>query len=408
MKISKIDQEKEALIRFNLMKIISLSSFVPFEIYSLLYLSSTKWGEMELGTIMILALLFGILSGPHIGTIIDQNERKKIINKITVLWIIIFSAGSLLWNADPNLKQFLIPVIFLLLDFLESIFFAALRSLQKTINSARKYGISNSLSEITGQFPTIIGASLAMPILSIFGAKNSLIISIPFLVAGLLLMKGIKENYTPVASDKKPATGGSGYFSFMRKNFSLIFFFYLLNFTFIITTVGNLLKPVFIVQVLHGTYTDISFSEIAYSVFGMAIGFVLTTTSGRFTLKHCYLFMIIFTAGCFFIPSSTSFLMYLGFQSANGIGNPGNRVARNTILMRGIPNEISGRFYAGISFMSNITRIVLLLIFTVSLGFVSSSVLISICGIVMLVAIFLSAVTYKLSFKVKEIARTSI
>jgi hypothetical protein len=70
--------------------------------------------------------------------------------------------------------------------------------------------------------------------------------------------------------------------------------------------------------------------------------------------------------------------------------------------MNGISGEYSGRFYAGIELFSNITRLALLLVFTVSIEFVGPSVLISITGIIMLIAISLSMILYRFNLKLKR------
>lgn len=392
----------KVLLRFNLIKVLSLSSLGPFQIYSLLYLSSSETGKLELGSIMMLSILIGIFSGPKIGSLMDRYHRKTILNTNVLLWISISISGSIIWNSDAKLVHLIIPVIFVIIDLTEGIFFSILRSIQQTIITDKKYGLSNSIAEISGQLPTVIGASIAIPVLSLLGPRFSLIIQVPFIIISMMFLRGLRENFSPAKTGDTLSERREGSLTFVRKNFSIVFFFYLLNFTFIVTTLGNFLKPIFIVNVLHGNATGISFSEITYSALGISTGAILSVLGMKFSLKHVYLFMLIFTLGCFLIPSSTSFAMYIGFQSTHGIGNPGNRISRNTLIMNGISGEYSGRFYAGIELFSNITRLVLLLVFTVSIEFVGPSVLITISGIIMLIAMSLSMILYRFNLKLKR------
>ncbi len=391
------------LLIFNIIKSLTLSAFGPFEIYSLLYLSSSETGRIELGSIMFLSVLLGILAGPKVGNLIDRHERKLILNFNLLFFIFISISAFMIWKSDAELSKIVIPAVFLIIDFSEGIFFSTMRSIQQTmVTNKKKYGLSNSISEISGQLPTVIGATLAIPVLSVLGPAFSLVIQLPFIAVSLILLTYLKENFSPVKDNNKNNKSNTSSLKYIKENFPIVFFFYLLNFTFIVTTIGNFLKPIFIVNTLHGNANGISLSEITYSTIGMSTGALLSVLRIKFSLKHSYLFMLIFTIGCFLIPSSTSFAMYIGFQTTHGVGNPGNRISRNTVTMNGIPREYSGRFYAGVQILSDITRLILLLVFTISITFVGPSVLLTITGILMLIAIILSLTLYKFNKKLNN------
>ena len=180
----------------------------------------------------------------------------------------------------------------------------------------------------------------------------------------------------------------------MRSHFRLVLFFYLLNFTFIIVTLGNLVKPIFIVDVLNGNTSSISLSEMTYAVFGSITGIVLSVIPIKFGLRYCYIFMILFAFGSFLIPLSPDIVFYLVFQSTHGIGNPGNRIFRNTLIMNHVKPSDSGRFFASITFLSNISRLILLSIFTSVVNITGPGLLLDMTGFLMIGAMGVSLVLY--------------
>lgn len=388
-----LSTEGTNLLRFNIAKVTALSSFGPFEIYSLFYLSSTSEGRIMLGIVMISALILGICFDPIIGRIIDYHHRKPVLNFIIVSWAASLVIAFSIWTSNPGSKEFIIPLLFVFLDFSGGAFFSTLRSFQQTITGKKLYGRSNALSEISGQLPSFIGAGAAIPIIMYVGVRYSLLISTLVLIIPLLLLGRIRENFEPVASRDN---GGKieGTLSFLKSHYRLVIFFYLLNFTFIVVAVGNLLKPVFIVDVLNGNTSSISLSEMTYSVLGSITGLILSVIPVKFGLKYCYLFMTLFAFGSFLIPFSPDITLFLIFQSTHGVGNPGNRISRNTIVMNNVKTSDSGRFFAAISFLSNISRLILLSLFTLLVNITGPGLLIELTGFMMVGAIGISSLIY--------------
>ncbi|MEM3675765.1 MAG: hypothetical protein QXV22_01765, partial [Thermoplasmataceae archaeon] len=165
----------------------------------------------------------------------------------------------------------------------------------------------------------------------------------------------------------------------------LIFF---LNFPFImVTAIGNFVKPIFIVTVLHGGAIDISLSEFTYAALASLMGLLLSHFLKGRELFMSYLFYIIYTAGSFLIPYSSSFLMYLAFQAAHGIGNPGIRICRNTFVMKNINRNFSGRFFGAVSFVSNIARVSLLLFAMATVNIIGPGKLFTASGFILAAAL---------------------
>ena len=399
--VNSSPNEIDNLLRFNIAKIIALSSFGPFEIYSLFYLSATPVGRITIGVVMVSALLLGIGFDPILGRIIDYHCRKAVIFAIILSWVTALLVAFAIWTLDPESTEILIPSLFVFLDFSGGAFFSTMRAFQQTITSRSLYGRSNALSEISGQLPTFIGASSAIPVILYIGVRYSLVISAVVVIVSLMLLMRIREDYTPnkTLSEGRKAQGT---ISFMKSHYKVVVFFYLLNFTFIIVTLGNLLKPIFIVDILRGNSSSISLSEMTYAVFGSLTGIALSLIPVKFGLKHCYLFMMLFTLGSFLIPFSPDLAFFLAFQSTHGIGNPGNRISRNTLIMNHVKPSDSGRFFASVTFLSNISRLILLSIFTLLVNITGSGLLIEITGFLMIGAMGLSFIIYLKTAEVRS------
>lgn len=386
--------DSSQLLRFNVLKFLSVSGFGPFEIYSLLYLSSTVVLRLLFGLILISGMVFSILTGPYVGNIIDSYPRKKILGILLYLWIFSSLGVFFMWKTVPETQEFIIPALFIFTDVTGGIFYSAMRALQQTITSRGNYGKSNAYSEISGQLPSLIGAGTAIPFLLFAGPLYSPLLAVVFTAAGLILLQGIDEKFTPSHIGVRNMRREERTISFVRNHLSEVLFFYFLNFTFIAVMIGNLLKPVFIVEILHGTAESISLSEIAYAVFGSATGVFLSIFNGGKSMYRLYLCIAIFGLGSLLIPIAPDFILFLAFQSLHGIGNPGARISRNTIIMQGVPPEMVGRFYAGIQLLSNITRLVLLVAVTAAISFTGPALLIELTGVMVIAAMFISMILY--------------
>ena len=393
-KIGRRGIETGVLLRFNFIKFLSVVGFGPFEIYSLLFMSSTELLRIVFGGVLISSMVISIAIGPYIGTVMDSSPRKRIIRGLLSLWIIAFSAVAITWNLFPGLVEYIIPAAFVFEDVTGGVFFSSMRALQQTITTDGNYVRSNAFSEISGQLPTVVGAATAIPVLLILGPKFTPVLAVTAMIGPILILKNLEERFTPSVGRARDMGRQDRTIGFIRKHLSEVLFFYLLNFTFIAVMIGNFLKPVFIVEVLHGTAESISISEIAYAVAGSATGVFFSLVPAKGKIWHLYLCISLFAVGSLLIPFSPDFLLFLAFQSLHGTGNPGARITRNTIIMAGVPSRNVGRFYEGISFLSNITRLLLLISVTGAISFTGPGILIEATGIMVLATMILSLLLY--------------
>lgn len=408
MRISPIHAlDSSQLLRFNVFKFLAVSGFGPFEIYSLLFLSSTVVLRLVFGLILIFGMIFSILTGPFVGNLIDSYPRKRILSILLYLWIFSCLGAFFLWKTIPDTQEFIIPILLVFTDVTGGIFYSATRALQQTITPMGNYGKSNAYSEISGQLPSLIGAGTAIPFLLFIGPLYSPLLAVLFTVAGIILLRGMDEKFTPTHIGVRNMRREERTLRFVKTHLSEVLFFYFLNFTFIAVMIGNFLKPVFIVEILHGNAESISLSEIVYAVMGSTTGVILSLFHRGKSISILYLFIGIFGLGSLLIPISPDFAFFLAFQTLHGIGNPGARISRNTIIMHGVPPEMVGRFYAGIQLLSNITRLVLLVAVTAAISYTGPGLLIELTGVMVIAAMLISTVLYFTRTVVRDVFNSS-
>lgn len=380
--------ENRNLLLFNISKALAFSAFFPFQIYTLFYLSSSFNGKYILGLLMVFTILIVLLSQRVMGSIIDSYSRKHIIKTVLTAWIIIAFPISFLWKYSGIPHIFYIVILFIFLDFTGGMLWDVMRSLQQNITLSKNYGRSNGLAEISGQVPSIIGPAMSIPVLAYAGVGYSFLISTAICIICIVLTAKIQEDFKP--EKIKPLSRQSSPLKIIKAYPSEIIFISLLNIPYVLIATGDFLKPIFIVNILHGASSDIALSEIAYSAFASITGLVATLFSKKHELIYCYIFFSIYTVGSFLIPFARTFLLYIALQSFHGIGNPGTRITRNTFTMKRVENKFSGRFNAAVSVVVNSSKLILLMMFTLFINIAGSIELLLISAMISLAAMMLS------------------
>ncbi|MCY0852144.1 MFS transporter [Thermoplasma acidophilum] len=377
---------------FNASKVVFISSSIPVEIYTIFLLSSSDGGKIIFGLLMMgsLAILIGLQ--PAIGRMIDAVKRRTLIRWLQlsslVIEVFIFIAWYL--NAVPSI--ILLSGFLMYVDVSEAFYFNAMSALLQTISGTGSYVRSNGLSEISGQLPSMIGPAMAIPVLHFLGPRISLLLSASLASVSLLLISFLNEDYIPPRRVRGRNDKMAGTISVIMAFPKQVVLIYLLNFPFIMVMVGNLVKPVFIVSVLHGGVADLSLSEMGYAAFAAMTGLFMSIFPVKNEMASAFLFFSIYLAGIILMPFASEFAIYMILQSLHGIGNPGTRISRNSFVMRHVPRELHGRFSSSVSMFSNITRISILAVFTAEINLVSPVDLLLTMGIITAAALLMAAV----------------
>ncbi len=398
-----MDLYRKNTIFFNTSKVVFISSSIPVEIYTIFLLSSSDVGKIILGLIMMGSL--GILIGlePAIGRVIDSVRRRTLILGLQLSSLIIEALIFIAWylNAVPSI--ILLSGFLMYVDVNEAFYFNTMSALLQTVSGTRSYVRSNGLSEISGQLPSVIGPAMAIPVLHFLGPRISLALSATLASVSMVLISFLKEDYIPPDHVRGHKDKMAGTISVIRAFPRQIALIYLLNFPFIMVMVGNLVKPVFIVNVLHGGVADLSLSEMDYAAFAAITGLFMSIFPIKNEMSGAFIFFSVYLAGIVLMPFASEFAAYMVLQSLHGIGNPGTRISRNSFVMKHVPKELHGRFSSGVSMFSNITRMIILAVFTVEINRVSPIILLLTMGLITATALLI-AVVLKRSVDMKPLS----
>ena len=152
---------------------------------------------------------------------------------------------------------------------------------------------------------------------------------------------------------------------------------------------GNYLKPIFIAQLLNGTPGTLAESEIIYALSAVAAGILaplLIKKMGEF--RSAMMFSLIYVAGSLLMPMFPIIAIFFLFQASHGTGNAGNRISRNTLVMRNVPAEEIGRFNGNVYILTVAARISLLVLYILTIELIGVRMLMIITGSIVLIAVF--------------------
>jgi hypothetical protein len=135
-----------------------------------------------------------------------------------------------------------------------------------------------------------------------------------------------------------------------RPRLSLVLFGSLLPFLGVMLFIY--LMPVFVSETLRAGPEIYGFGEVCYSLGAVLAGLTIPGLSGRIGLVRT----LLLTVGCYTVavmvnPMIAAIPVLLTSLVFQGWGNAGSRVARSTVALETVPNELMGRvnlFYSGI------------------------------------------------------------
>ncbi|MCL4335966.1 MAG: hypothetical protein M1344_01900 [Candidatus Thermoplasmatota archaeon] len=96
--------------------------------------------------------------------------------------------------------------------------------------------------------------------------------------------------------------------------------------------------------------------------------------------------------GSLLIPVAPLWYLFLIFQILHGFGNPGTRIARNTVVMKSVPKNEMGRFNGSVQLLTTMTRIVLISVSMLEVLSAGAGTLILVIGTIVFVAEVLAGI----------------
>lgn len=381
--------------KLNSARFTSIVSLVPVEIFVTFQLADNPEFYSYLGLSLVVPLLIEVLLQAKFSSLLDSRSRKSllILNEATnsAVLVSVFSGSFFLgeYNVFLDFTTLISIEIFLFITY------QTYMALAKEIVADNAMGNYNGLSEIISQFPVLIGTFVSSLIFLEIGLRGLLILALALHMFAVLQLRGVEEAF---GKSCRPAGQGSliGSIPYLKSNFRNVFFIFLLNFPFIAIIAGNFLNPIFIASNLNGNASSLAYSDSVYALLAMLTGLLAPRLMSRLgEMKSIYLFAAIFLAGSILTPEVSIFSFFLLFHALHGLGNPGVRIARNSMAMRSTPVEEIGRFNGSVSLLTIMGRLLMIGFCILTLDFIGVRGLILLMGITVFCAVVLAGILWR-------------
>jgi MFS family permease len=313
-----------------------------------------------------LTLLIFILL-PYLGKLIDRTSRKKII------------VGYFFFGMATNL--FVIAMIFIehsvaawhlivatsLGSLGASVYYPAQYAFNQEVLSRDQYKALSGAIEVQWQAAAMIAGGLAAFLVNRVPLTLILFFDMLTFASGLFVISFVPYQRNTKLDSASPSAWKMMFegFSYLRHRprLSLVMFSSFLPFLGVM--LGGYLTPIFVKDVLNAGPEVYGFAEVFYSLGAVAAGLMIPAVTGRLGLVST----LLLTVGCYTIavaanPLVPTVAVLLFSMLLQGWGNAGSRVARSTLTLETVPNELMGRVMLFYSALERILRALFLAVIT--------------------------------------------
>jgi MFS family permease len=310
-------------------------------------------------------LIFLLL--PFLGKAIDRNSRKKVLLVYYVFALVtnLLVIAMILLRGRVETWQLVMSMSFGSLGV--SVYYPAQFAFNQEVLSKDQYRALSGAIEVQWQSGAMIAGGLATFLIGRVPLAAILVLDCCAYIGAFIVMSFVPYSRNP----KLDANTGSAWnlmmegLAYLRKRprLSLVLLGSFLPFLGVMVCVY--LMPVFISNALHAGPVVFGFGEVVYSFGAVLAGLTVPWLSGKIGLMRT----LLLTVGCYTVaaavnplyPAVTVFLVSLVVQ---GWGNAGSRVARSTVVLETVPNEVMGRVNLFYSALERVLRAVLLALVT--------------------------------------------
>jgi MFS family permease len=317
----------------------------------------------------VLTLLIFVLL-PYLGKVIDRNSRKKIIVGYFVFGIATNLSVIAMILIENHVAAWHLIVAISLGSLGASVYYPAQYAFNQEVLSRDQYrGLSGAI-EVQWQTAAMIAGGLAAFLVNRVPLTFILLFDALTFASGLLLISFVPYQKT-LATGSPPAWEMmlEG-FSYLRRRprLSLVMFSSFLPFLGVM--LGGYLTPIFVKDVLKAGPEVYGFGEVFYSLGAVIAGLMIPSMSCKLGLVPT----LLLTVGGYTIavaanPLFPLIVVLLCSMTLQGWGNAGSRVARSTLTLETVPNELMGRVTLFFSALERLLRAIFLGIITHQVAF---------------------------------------
>ncbi|WP_282078872.1 MFS transporter [Epibacterium ulvae] len=291
------------------------------------------------------------------GILVDSVPRNQLL---TIILLAMASSLAVLALRQSD-TVLLVGVYFLGQIYLY--FFYVIRSaITHEIASAGQFGRYNGILEIEGQVSTFVAGAIT----AYFFAQGlrSFSITLAGAAAGMVIAALITSVKIKTGAPCKSAMTEPKSTAVQGNSFSLLLLCYCGSVPFICVMLLNVIKPIVIIDVLQYPGKVLAFSSVFYTIGAITAGVLGSQEWIKGSSRQVILWMLAaFLAFCLlpaFFPSAM--VLYIS-SIVWGISNGLSRITWQTETMNRISNQQIGHFFASISAVVDVVRVVLLLIY---------------------------------------------
>jgi MFS family permease len=310
-------------------------------------------------------LIFLLL--PFLGKAIDRNSRKKVLVAFYLFGICtnLFIIAMILLRGHVESWHLVLSISMGSLG--ASVYYPAQFAFNQEVLARDQYRALSGAIEVQWQSGAMIAGGLASFLINRVPLTSILLVDTCTFAAALVVLAFVPYRRNPnleanVGSVWKLMFEGLAYLR-IRPRLSLVLFGSYLPFLGIM--VGGYLMPVFIKNTLHAGPEVYGFAEVFYSLGAILAGLTIPGLSTRIGLLPT----LLLTVGCYTVSVVANPLyprvgVLLGSLALQGLGNAGSRVARSTMTLEAVPNELMGRINLFYSALERLLRAIFLAVVT--------------------------------------------
>lgn len=212
-----------------------------------------------------------------------------------------------------------------------------------------QYQSLTGLLEIQGQTAMMVAGAAGGLLIGHVPLWAILLLDASTYLASFLLLAGLPYHASHLASATagprpNPWKAVAAGWTWLRERPRLAIFFTCSLGPFLAVMAGNYLFPIYVSQTLQAGAGWFAGGEIAFAVGAILAGAALPRLIGRHSAAGTIpATLVVFLVGTLLLVTCRFPLAYLAAGALLGFGNAGCRVARSSLLLHTVPNEVMGR-----------------------------------------------------------------
>jgi MFS family permease len=327
---------------------------------------------------------------PYLGVLIDRLSRKKVLLFSETFGFLVVAFFMGLGVSSGSYETWHLLGIYSGGLFYYALHYPAQFAFNQEIFTKEQYQELNSVMEIQNQAASMLAGGLTSMLIDRVDFSVILLMDVLTYIVGFILLSLIPY----VRSEQQKEVSSASVWSNMKEGFTylkdkpLFVIFYMSSFMpFIGVMVGNYLYPVYIAKVLGAGGTVMGLADVMYAIGAILGGYMIPFLLQKKGEYRTVLFTVgAYTFGTLFIAAFPLTGLFLVIKIVLGFGNAGSRVARNTIMMNEVPNEVMGRVNSFFSAVGMLIRVSLIGLFARTVSYTGASFSLLIVGSLLVMA----------------------